>query len=271
MAATLIVPAIAWACAPSTGQIAFNQSSYNSGAEVTVIGSGFARNAPVVLKMQSPSGASQTVAPSTTTNNTGYFEASFALPSDAAAGTYALQAVTNPSGEGHGGQTAPTAATSTFTVVATAAAPPPASPPAADPAPAAAPPIAATQAASSAPSIAAATSSLAIRGITARVSPARDRRAPHRFVVRGAILRPAGVGTSACKGGRVSAQFKTRAGKTISTRRDTLSSTSCSFRIAVTFKNRRRLGSGRLKVRVRFLGSDRLLPRAAITRTMRVG
>jgi len=270
MAATLIVPAIAWACAPSTGQIAFNQSSYNSGAAVKVIGSGFAKNAPVVLKMQSPSGAPQTVAPSTTTNDTGYFEASFRLPSDAAAGTYALQAVTNPSGEGHGGQTVPTAATSTFTVVA-AAAPPPAAPPAAATAPAAAPPIAATQAPSSAPSIAAATSPLAIRGITARVSPARDRRAPHRYVISGAILRPAGVGTSACKGGRVSAQFKTRAGKTISTRRDTLSSTSCSYRITVTFQNRRRLGSGRLKVRVRFLGSDRLLPRAAITRTMRAG
>jgi len=112
---------------------------------------------------------------------------------------------------------------------------------------------------------------VAIRGITARVSPARDRRAPYRFVVSGAILRPAGVGTSACKGGRVSAQFKTGAGKTISTRRDTLSSTSCSYRITVTFQNRRRLGSGRLKVRVRFLGSDRLLPRAAITRTMRAG
>ena len=112
---------------------------------------------------------------------------------------------------------------------------------------------------------------VAIRGITARVSPTRDRRAPYRYVVSGTILRPAGVRTSACRGGRVSAQFKTRPGKTLSTRRDMLSSTSCSYRITVTFQNRRRLGSGRLKVLVRFLGNDRLRPRAAITRTMRAG
>lgn len=115
--------AIAWACAPSTAQIAFDQPSYNAGAPVKVIGSGFARDNPVTLNLQPPSGAPQTVAPNTTTNATGYFEATFTLPANAAGGTYALQAVTDPSGQGHGGQTQPTTATGTFAVAGAAGAP----------------------------------------------------------------------------------------------------------------------------------------------------
>jgi hypothetical protein len=111
---------------------------------------------------------------------------------------------------------------------------------------------------------------VAIRGITARVSPRRDRRAPYRYTVSGRILRPAGVGPSACRGGRVSAQWKTTRGTTLSTRRDTLSS-ACTYKISVTFQNKKRLGSGRLKVRVRFLGSARLLPRSPVTRSLRAG
>lgn len=111
---------------------------------------------------------------------------------------------------------------------------------------------------------------VAIRGITARVTPSRDRRAPYRFTVSGRILRPAGVGPSACRGGRVSAQWKTVRGTTLSTRRATLSSV-CTYRISVTFQNKKRLGSGRLKVRVRFLGTARLLPRSPVTRSLRAG
>lgn len=111
---------------------------------------------------------------------------------------------------------------------------------------------------------------VAIRGMTARVTPARDRRAPYRYTVSGQILRPAGIGPSACRGGRVSAQWKTVRGTTLSTRRVTLSS-ACTYRIGVTFQNRRRLGSGRLKVRARFLGNARFLPRAALTRSLRAG
>jgi hypothetical protein len=111
---------------------------------------------------------------------------------------------------------------------------------------------------------------VAIRGMTARVRPRRDRRAPYRYTVSGRIILRARVGPSACKGGRVSAQWKTIAGTTLFTRRATLS-TACTYRISVRFKNKRPLGSGRLKVRIRFLGTSRLLPRAAITRSLRAG
>ncbi|MDQ4047771.1 MAG: MG2 domain-containing protein [Actinomycetota bacterium] len=124
--------AIAWACAPSTGQIGFDRPAYNAGESVTVFGSGFARENPVELTLQPPSGAPQTVAQGTQTNTTGYFETSFALPSGAAPGDYALRATTVPSGAGHGGQTQPTTAASTFKVMAPAGAPAP--PPAPAPA-----------------------------------------------------------------------------------------------------------------------------------------
>ncbi|CAA9510278.1 MAG: hypothetical protein AVDCRST_MAG67-2675 [uncultured Solirubrobacteraceae bacterium] len=111
---------------------------------------------------------------------------------------------------------------------------------------------------------------VAIRGMTARVTPTRDRRAPYRYTVSGRIIRPAGTGPSACRDGRVSAQWKTARGTTLSTRRVTLSS-ACTYRISVTFQNKRRLGAGRLKVRVRFLGNARLQPRGPITRGLRAG
>jgi len=111
---------------------------------------------------------------------------------------------------------------------------------------------------------------VAIRGMTARVTPARDRRAPYRYTVSGRITRPAGIGPSACRRGTVSAQWKTVSGTTLSTRRGTLSS-ACTYRISVTFQNRRRLGSGALKVRVRFLGNARFLPRGPLTRSLRAG
>ncbi len=111
---------------------------------------------------------------------------------------------------------------------------------------------------------------VAIRGMTARVSPTRDRRAPYRFTVSGRIIRPAGIGPSACRRGTVSAQWKTIGGTTLSTRRVTLSST-CTYRSRVTFQNKKRLGNGRLKVRVRFRGNARFLPRGPLTRTLRAG
>ena len=117
----LLPMAIAWACAPSTGQIAFKQASYRAGQTVEVFGSGFAPNNPVVLTLQPPSGAPSAVAPEAATNASGYFEASFSLPAGAAPGTYAVQARTDPSGAGHGGQVQPTTATKTFTVIAPAA------------------------------------------------------------------------------------------------------------------------------------------------------
>lgn len=93
--------------------------------------------------------------------------------------------------------------------------------------------------------------------LTARVTPLRDRRAPYRFTVSGRLVRPAGIGASACSGARVSAQWKTIRGKTVSTRRATMTS-SCTYRISVTFRSRGRLAGGRLKVAIRFLGNARL-------------
>ncbi len=110
-----------------------------------------------------------------------------------------------------------------------------------------------------------------VAGVTARVAPARDRRAPYRFTVSGRVLRPTGIAASACRGGRVSVQWKAKAAKrTISTRRATLKP-DCGYRIAFTFSARRRLGRGLLKVQVRFLGTARLKPAAARALTARAG
>jgi streptogramin lyase len=103
-----------------------------------------------------------------------------------------------------------------------------------------------------------------IRSFSARVSPRRDRRAPYRFTISGRLRTPAGIGPSACRGGRV--LLRATAGRrTVSTRSVGLRS-NCTYRVAVTFRSRRGLGSGRLALRVRFLGSSRFRP--ARTRTL---
>lgn len=130
--------ALAWACAPSTGAIAFDKepAAYNGGEVVKVIGDGFAKDNPVDMMMQPPSGPAVEVASGTSTNSRGYFEASFTVPADAAPGAYAVQATTDPSNAGHGGQTQPTSATDTFEVLAPpTSAPPPTTPVPAVPAP----------------------------------------------------------------------------------------------------------------------------------------
>lgn len=95
-----------------------------------------------------------------------------------------------------------------------------------------------------------------VAGFTARVLRSRDRRAPYRFTVSGRVRLPAKVGNSACSGGRVSVQTRVGA-RSISTKRATLRS-NCTYQLTVTFANRRNLGSGRLTLRVRFLGTARL-------------
>jgi len=113
----MLPAAIAWACAPSTAQIAFDRSTYKAGETVAVIGSGFAPNNVVELNLQGPSGGPQAVDAGASTDSSGYFEASFALAAGAAPGDYALQAKTTPSGQGHGGQTQPSTASATFKVM----------------------------------------------------------------------------------------------------------------------------------------------------------
>lgn len=103
------------------------------------------------------------------------------------------------------------------------------------------------------------------RKITAKLTPSRDRRAPYRFTVTGRITPPTGV---AC-GGRISVQ--TKAGrKTLSTRRATVRS-NCTYRIRLSFKNRKRFGRrAKLTVRVRYLGSARISPQTVRTLSARV-
>lgn len=142
-AASLVVlpMAIAWACAPSTGQIDFNRTAYSAGQTVEVWGNGFARSNPVVLTLQPPSGPARQVAPGAATDAAGYFETSFVLPPDAQPGVYALLARTDEPGIGAGhAPTRPTTASHTFRVLA------PAAPPALAPAPALAAPLAISEA-----------------------------------------------------------------------------------------------------------------------------
>jgi hypothetical protein len=108
------------------------------------------------------------------------------------------------------------------------------------------------------------------RGIlSARVSPARDLRAPFVFRISGRLTLPAGVPAATACRGRVSVQIK-RGRTTISTRRASLTR-SCTYRVRVSFANRRRFGSAKqLKFTARFGGNARVLPRTAGARFARV-
>ncbi len=102
-----------------------------------------------------------------------------------------------------------------------------------------------------------------------RIKPLRDRRAPYRFRLTGTVFRPAGTPATACANGLVSAQVKVGR-KTISTRRTKLTS-RCTYGISLRFAKSRRLGNGRLKVTVRFLGSQGLSPKRVAPRRLRAG
>jgi phospholipase C len=103
----------------------------------------------------------------------------------------------------------------------------------------------------------------AVRGFTARVTPRRDRRAPFVFVVRGRLTPPGGA---AC-GGRV--RVTVRSGRRVVTTRAVRVRASCTWSLRLRFTSRRRLGSGRLTLRSRFLGTPQLLPHDARTLTVR--
>lgn len=109
------------------------------------------------------------------------------------------------------------------------------------------------------------------RGLSSRVTPSRDRRAPYRFRATGSLQLPTGVTRAqGCGDGIVSVQVK-RSRTTISTRRVALRR-DCSYSSTVTFNDRRRLGrTGRLRFTARFLGNEVLGTRAAPTRTARAG
>ena len=105
--------------------------------------------------------------------------------------------------------------------------------------------------------------------VTARTTPALDRRRPFRFTTSGIVRMPAGLKRAqGCASGDVAVQIKA-ARKTISTRRVALTRT-CVYRSSVSFRSRNRFPKrGKLTVRVRFLGNAVLGPRRAKSVTLR--
>jgi pimeloyl-ACP methyl ester carboxylesterase len=102
----------------------------------------------------------------------------------------------------------------------------------------------------------------AARGLTANVTPRRDRRRPYRFRTSGKLLTYTGTPASACSG-KVSVQVKHGA-RTISTRRVSLRK-DCTYRSTVAFKR----AKGTLRFLVRFGGNTAVRPVRAKTRTAR--
>ena len=106
--------------------------------------------------------------------------------------------------------------------------------------------------------------------IRGAVRPSRDRRAPYRYRVTGGITLPATVTRAqGCREGFVAVQVK-RGSRTVSNRRVRIRRT-CGFSSTVSFRNRRRLGNGRLNLTVRWLGNDVLKPRSARRVALRAG
>jgi endoglycosylceramidase len=91
--------------------------------------------------------------------------------------------------------------------------------------------------------------------LRARVTPKRDARPPHRFRVTGTLAAPEGV-DDACHGSITVTIAKIG-------RRSAKIGTACRF--AITLKRAKRV-RGRLTVRVRFSGNDRLRPATASAR-----
>jgi hypothetical protein len=105
--------------------------------------------------------------------------------------------------------------------------------------------------------------------LIARVTPARDRRPPFRFKVRGKLIPPSGVSRSQACRGRVTIRFKA-GNKTVRLRRARVSR-KCRYRSRVRVRVRTRRHPRRLRVSVRFRGNAVLQPRSAPTRSVRAG
>ena len=106
------------------------------------------------------------------------------------------------------------------------------------------------------------------RGLSLRVTPRRDRRAPFRFRALGRLRLPTFVTPDfGCGEGVVSVQVKAR-GRTVSTRRVALRN-DCTFRSAVTFRSRRRFPRGVLRFVARFEGNSTIAPLSARARRVR--
>jgi hypothetical protein len=106
--------------------------------------------------------------------------------------------------------------------------------------------------------------------LSARLTPARDTRAPFAFRITGRLTLPAGVLPSqACTAGQVSVQVKAGS-RTLSTRRASLRG-DCTYGSSVSFSRRSRFGRARsLRFTARFLGNTVLKAARASSRTGRV-
>ena len=105
--------------------------------------------------------------------------------------------------------------------------------------------------------------------LSARVTPAADRRKPFRFRISGRLTLPSGITRSVGCTGRVSVQIK-RGSVTLSTRRVTLGK-DCTYSVRVLFNNTRRFARAkRLKFTARFGGNTRVSPTPASARFARV-
>ena len=103
------------------------------------------------------------------------------------------------------------------------------------------------------------------RGLSAKVTPARDRRRPYRFRTSGRLLTYTGTPAAQACTGKVTVQVK-KGRRTISTRRVSLRK-DCSYRSTVSFKRT----SGTLRFFVRFGGNSVLQPVNAKVRRARAG
>ncbi len=101
------------------------------------------------------------------------------------------------------------------------------------------------------------------RGLSAKVTPSRDRTRPYRFRTSGRLLTYSGTPASAACTGKVSVQVK-QGKRTISNRRVSLRR-DCTYRSTVSFKKAR----GKLRFLARFGGNTAVRPVRAKARSAR--
>jgi hypothetical protein len=105
--------------------------------------------------------------------------------------------------------------------------------------------------------------------LTARVTPAADRRAPFRFKTSGKLTLPPGVASATgCKG---PVTVTTRSGSTVILTRIVQLTSKCTYSSTASFASRTKLGkSARLKFSARFGGNALVSPASAPARYGRV-
>lgn len=107
-------------------------------------------------------------------------------------------------------------------------------------------------------------------GLSEKISPSKDTKAPFRFRVTGTVGLPAGMTKAeGCSAGKVSVQVKAGS-KTISTRRVEITS-NCTYSSTVSFNSRKRFGRAKsLKFTSRFTGNSVLGTKSASSKTGKV-